>query len=71
LSYRSNEITKPDVARIPTVARNGETYDLINGYGSEYPTNIRGKENNNDIFMVTSLRVSYILGKSMHRAKFR
>ncbi|HET7179833.1 MAG TPA: DUF6089 family protein [Chryseosolibacter sp.] len=71
LSYRSNEITGADVARTPTLARNGETYDLINGYGTEYPSNIRGKKNNNDIFMVTSLRVSYILGKSMHRAKFR
>lgn len=71
LSYRSNEITKPDVARMPTLARNGETYDLLNGYGSEYPTNIRGKKNNNDIFTVTTLRVSYILGKSMHGAKFR
>ena len=71
LSYRGNEITKADVARTPTLARNGETYDLINGYGTEYRSNIRGMKNNNDIFMVTSLRVSYIIGKSMHRAKFR
>ena len=71
LSYRSNEITTLDVARIPTIARDGETYDLINGYGSESPPNIRGKKSNNDIFMVTTLRVSYIIGKTMHRAKFR
>ncbi len=71
LSYRGNEITAPDVARIQYTARNGETYNVINGYGSEYPTNIRGKENNNDIFMVTTMRISYIIGKSMHRAKFR
>lgn len=71
LSYRSNELTKPDIARQPMTARNGVTYNLINGYGYEQPTNIRGMENNKDIFMVTTLRVSYILGKTMHKAKFR
>ena len=71
LSYRSNELTKPDIAREPITARNGVTYNVINGYGHEYPTNIRGKEQNNDIYMVTTLRVSYIVGKTMHRAKFR
>lgn len=71
LSYRSNEVTSSDIARVPVTARDGQTYNLINGYGSEYPTNIRGKASNKDIFMVTSLRVSYILGKEMHRPKFR
>ena len=71
LSYRSNELTRPDIARQPMVARDGMTYDLINGYGYEYPTNMRGKESNKDIFMVTTFRVSYIVGKTMHKAKFR
>jgi hypothetical protein len=71
LSYRSNELTMPDVARQPFTARNGVTYDLINGYGHEFPSNIRGKEGNKDIFMVTTFRISYIVGKTMHRAKFR
>jgi hypothetical protein len=71
LSYRSNEITTLDVARMPTTARNEQTYNLISGYGSEFPSNIRGNKANNDIFMVTTVRVSYIVGKSMHRAKFR
>ena len=71
LSYRGNEVTEADLPRMPYTARNGETYNVINGYGSEYPTNIRGKESNNDIFMVTTVRVSYIIGKSLHRAKFR
>jgi len=70
LSYRGNELTA-DIPRLPVVARNGVTYNLINGYGAEYPTNIRGKEGNKDIFTVTTLRISYILGKSMHKAKFR
>ncbi|HEY9486830.1 MAG TPA: DUF6089 family protein [Chryseosolibacter sp.] len=71
LSYRSNELTKPDIARRPIETRNGVTYDLINGYGYEHPTNVRGRESNKDIIMVTSLRLSYIIGKTMHKAKFR
>lgn len=71
LSYRSNELATSGIAREPITARNGVTYEVINGYGHEYPTNIRGRENNKDIFTVTTLRLSYILGKSMHRAKFR
>ncbi|MEX2230800.1 MAG: DUF6089 family protein [Cyclobacteriaceae bacterium] len=71
LSYRSNELTKPDIAREPLTARNGVTYNLITGYGHEYPTNMRGNKSNKDIFMVTTFRISYIMGKTMHRAKFR
>jgi len=71
LSYRGNELTKPDIARRPFTARNGVTYNLINGYGTEYATNMRGNKDNKDIFMVTTVRISYILGKTMHKAKFR
>ncbi len=71
LSYRSNEPTVPDVTRVPRVARNGQTYNLINGYGYEHPTNMRGRASNNDIFTVTTFRISYIVGKTMHRAKYR
>lgn len=70
LSYRGNELTKSDIARIPVTARNGVTYNVIGGYGYEYPANMRGKENN-DIFTVTTFRLSYIPGKYMHKAKFR
>ena len=31
----------------------------------------RGSKNDKDIFMVTSIKLTYILGKSFHRAKFR
>jgi len=71
LSYRGNELTIPDVPRTPVTARNGETYLLINGYGYEYRSNNRGRSENKDIFMVTTFRISYIVGKTMHRAKFR
>lgn len=71
LSYRSNELDRPEIPRVPVTARNGVTYQHINGYGYEHPTNIRGRQQNNDIFMVTTVRVSYIVGKTMHRAKYR
>jgi hypothetical protein len=70
LSYRSNELSS-DIPHEPVTARNGVTYNVINGYGHEYPTNIRGRKENNDIYMVTTFRVSYIVGKTMHKAKFR
>ena len=70
LSYRSNELSS-DIPHEPITARNGVTYNVITGYGHEYPTNIRGRKENNDIYMVTTFRVSYIVGKTMHRAKFR
>lgn len=71
LSYRGNELTKADIQRSPVTARNGAVYNVINGYGHEHAGNMRGKEQNNDFFMVTTFRISYIMGKTMHRAKFR
>lgn len=71
LSYRSNELTKPDIARVPVTARNGITYNLIPGYGQEFVDNNRGNKNDKDVFMVTTFRLTYILGKTFHRAKFR
>jgi hypothetical protein len=44
---------------------------LIDGYGSESKTNNRGNKKNNDIYMVTSIKLTYILGATFHRAKFR
>ena len=71
LSYRGNELTKPDIARSPVTARNGVTYDLISGYGQESQPNIRGSRNDKDVFMVTTFKLTYIVGKTFHRAKFR
>jgi len=56
---------------MPVTARNGVTYDLINGYGSEHPTNIRGSASDKDIYTVTTFRFSYIVGKQMYRPKYR
>jgi len=70
MSYRSNEIPNPGLPTVP-VTINGQTVQIINGYGNEYPTNNRGNKKNNDIYMVTSIKITYILGATFHRAKFR
>lgn len=70
MSYRSNEAVDPSLLK-PQVARNGATYNLLDGYGQESRDNNRGSKDDKDIFMVTTVRVTYILGKTFHRAKFR
>lgn len=70
MSYRTNELgppTKPQAY----VARDGQTYTVQAGYGSEYPDNLRGSKSDRDIYMVTSVRLSFILGATFHKAKFR
>jgi hypothetical protein len=72
MSYRSNESDiLSDAQLVPTVARNGATYNLLPGYGQEHADNMRGNSNDNDIYMVTTFKLTYILGKTIHRAKFR
>jgi hypothetical protein len=72
MSYRSNEhpenaaLLRPEVSTV-----NGETYNLLPGYGKELKGNVRGNRKDNDVYMVTTIRVTYIVGKTFHRAKFR
>jgi hypothetical protein len=68
MSYRSNEVATPTSTY---VGRDGKTYNVVSGYGSEFKDNNRGSKNDRDIYLVTSFKLTYILGKSMNRAKFR
>lgn len=68
MSYRSFEVTAGNYSY---VGRDGQTYTVLVGYGSEHPDNVRGNSDNKDIYMVTTVRLTYILGKTFHRAKFR
>lgn len=68
MSYRSNEVATPNQTYI---GRDGQTYNVLAGYGSEHPENLRGNNSNRDVYMVTTVRLTYILGKTFHRAKFR
>jgi hypothetical protein len=36
LSYQSNELAKRDIARRPVLARNGDTYNVIEGFEHEF-----------------------------------
>jgi hypothetical protein len=77
MSYRSNEIKQP------TDLPNGSTLyslktpsgvvqiPLVNGYGSENIHNNRGDDKSKDVYMVTSIKITYILGATFHKAKFR
>jgi hypothetical protein len=67
MSYRTNEI--PGMPLNPVTTPSGIVVEA--GYGHEYPDNFRGSKNDKDIYMVTSIRLTYILGASFHKAKFR
>jgi hypothetical protein len=77
LSYRTNELYTPQqIAADPFnfgsyVGADGNTYLTRSGFGREFPDNNRGNKKNNDIYMVTSVRLTYILGATFHKAKFR
>jgi len=71
MSYRTSEL--PASERPPATAPSGSSGILtVPGYGSEGTgTNIRGSENDRDIYMVTSIKITYIIGATFHKAKFR
>lgn len=76
LSYRSNEV-QPVNAKVQEILANQYTgyagFTTVAGYGhinSNGDKNIRGTDAR-DIYMVTTVRLTYILGKTFHRAKFR
>ncbi len=50
-------------------------YLVVRGYGSDFrpasELNLRGSPTDNDIYLVTSIRLSYILGGSFRNARFR
>lgn len=68
MSYRTNELagypTSPTASTLAGV-------NVQNGYGSEFRDNLRGSKSDRDIYMVTSVRLSIILGATFHKAKFR
>jgi Domain of unknown function (DUF6089) len=68
MSYRTNELPgypkNPQASGIPGV-------NVEAGYGSEFPDNKRGGKKDNDIYMVTSIRLTYIIKAHFHQAKFR
>ncbi|MCU0383594.1 MAG: DUF6089 family protein [Cyclobacteriaceae bacterium] len=74
-SYRSNEINPATSESVAAIASKIFTYPdgtiVYAGYGHEYPDNLRGNKNDRDTYTITTIRLTYILGKTFHRAKFR
>lgn len=68
MSYRSNEVATPNYTY---VGRDGKTYNVLSGYGSEDRENVRGNNSNKDLYTVTTIRLTYIINRNYHRAKFR
>lgn len=77
MSYRSNEVQSGVNARVDEIISNRYNgysgYTTVAGFGhinSDGSQNLRGKSGN-DVYMITTIRLSYILGKNFNRAKFR
>jgi hypothetical protein len=68
MSYRTNEVVAPTYNYI---GRDGQSYDVVRGYGHENKWNNRGNKDDKDLYMLTTFRLTYIVGKTFHRAKFR
>jgi hypothetical protein len=80
MSYRTNELgaagqappSNPVTYSDPSDPNNPlKTFTVEAGYGQESKDNVRGNKSHNDIYMVTSVRLTYILGATFHKAKFR
>ncbi len=69
-SGTARDLTNPQIVELLS---NRDSNNLIAGYGSfANGTNLRGNSNDNDIYMVTSIKLSYIIGSSIFaQAKYR
>jgi hypothetical protein len=74
MSYRSNELPEVSprlVATPSTVDGHNRSYSVLPGYGQENAENLRGNRSDKDTYMVTTFKLTYVFGKTFHRAKFR
>jgi len=76
MAYRSNEVMGNPTAATssahdyPATEHSGEFYTWA-GYGSEGKDNIRGHANNRDMYVVSSIKITYILKPSYFGSKRR
>ncbi len=73
-SSETNDAVSGDTREGTVVGEVGGSLTPFSGYGGvtnpgQY--NLRGNSNDNDLYFVTTLRVSYVLGGSFRKAKFR
>ncbi len=60
-----------DFEAINATAGDRDGDGIFDGFGTEGEFNLRGGQNDNDIYFVTTIRVAYIIGATFTRAKFR
>ena len=71
------DLTNPSISEIVSrtasyVGADGRTYNIIAGYGTPGDANIRGDSGDDDIYIVTSIKLTYIFGGSLFGgAKYR
>jgi Domain of unknown function (DUF6089) len=78
-SYRSdevqpngNEILDRELLVDPRTTTSSSIFPtVVQGFGSENAEHYRGNKKDRDIYTMTSIRLTYIMGKTFHRAKFR
>jgi hypothetical protein len=71
MSYRTGELNLPTSTHTYQARNSGVPFTVEPGYGEEYSTNNRGSKKDKDIYMVTSIRLTHIIGATYHKAKFR
>ncbi|HYG01243.1 MAG TPA: DUF6089 family protein [Chryseosolibacter sp.] len=69
MSYRTGEVDGHATLAEGGVMSGG--YVVWPGYGHEHRDNFRGNKDDRDIYMVTTFKLTSIIGKTFHRAKFR
>jgi hypothetical protein len=70
MSYRTNELGLA-TSNHTYQGKDGKTYTVEPGYGEENQYNNRGSKKDKDVYMVTSIRLTHIIGATYHKAKFR
>lgn len=69
MSYRTNELLGNPPPGNSVVYGSGIA--VYPGYGHEQTFSYRGSKSERDIYMVTSVKLTYIIGATFHKAKFR
>lgn len=70
-SLRNFEAISSATSNYTYEGSDGQVYNVFAGYGSEGLDNIRGNKKDNDVYIVTSVQVIYILPKKESRGKYR
>lgn len=77
MSYRSDEVNPNASEKVGLIMSNRTTTSstvfptVVSGYGHEQVGSYRGNPKDRDIYTMTTIRLTYILGKTFHKAKFR